>query len=86
MSPEDLRHQEFVELVTDYLEGALSPPEQARFERHLAACSGCGAYFEQMRMTIRLVGALRTEAIPEDAWRRLLAAFRDWKRGRGSSA
>ena len=34
---EQLSCQEFVELVTDYLEGALSPEDTARFETTSAA-------------------------------------------------
>lgn len=50
--------QEFVELVTDYLEDALSPAERARFEEHLRECHWCTRYVEQMRVTIRVVGRL----------------------------
>ena len=48
--------KELVELVTDYLEGALDEPTNARFEEHIAGCDGCTEYVEQMRETIRLVG------------------------------
>jgi anti-sigma factor RsiW len=79
----DLTCQELVELVTDYLEGALPPADRARFEAHLADCPGCDAYLRQMRATLELVGATgalqsRPELSP------LLEAFRAWKRG-GSS-
>lgn len=46
--------QEFVELVTDYLEGAPPEDEGARFEAHLEACAGCLRYLEQMLETVRL--------------------------------
>jgi hypothetical protein len=32
--------QQAVELVTDYLEGALSRADYRRFEKHLAKCTG----------------------------------------------
>ncbi len=51
------------ELVTDYLEGALPAGERERFEAHMAACEGCGAYVEQVRRTIELTG--RTRALEE---------------------
>jgi anti-sigma factor RsiW len=73
--------QELVEVITDYLENALSPEDRRRFEEHLAVCSGCRTYLEQMRTTIRLTGALKTDSIPEGVREQLLAAFRDWKRG-----
>ena len=69
--------QEFVELVTDYLEGALPEAERARFEAHLAECDGCEGYLEDMR---RLVATLHAapEPPPDAATRdALLSAFRD---------
>ena len=76
---EDLSCQELVELVTDYLEGALPPPERARFEAHIAGCTGCDRYLAQMRTTIALAGATPgLEQRPDVTG--LLAAFRGWKR------
>lgn len=69
---------ELVELVTDYLEGALSPRQHARFEHHIAGCDGCTAYLEQMREAIRLTGTLREQQISPDARAALLHAFRGW--------
>ncbi len=72
--------QELIELVTDYVEGTLSPADRARFERHLGVCADCDNYLGQMRQTILLVGTIAEEDIPDDAKRQLLRAFRDWKR------
>jgi anti-sigma factor RsiW len=52
----DLACIEVVELVTDYLEGALGPEQTRRFEQHVDACPGCTEYLEQMRM---VAGSLR---------------------------
>ena len=73
--------REMVELVTDYLEGALPRRERRRFERHIAGCDGCTAYLDQMRQTLRVVGSLSEETIPVDARDALLHAFRDWRAG-----
>jgi anti-sigma factor RsiW len=75
---EALSCQELVELVTAYLEGALSSDEHTRFEAHLATCGSCRVYIEQMRETIRLTGRLTPEAIPPAAEQALLEAFRSW--------
>jgi anti-sigma factor RsiW len=77
---EALSCQELVELVTAYLEGALPPEDAARFEQHITGCDGCSAYVEQMRATIRLAGRLTPDAIPPEAERALLSAFRSWTR------
>jgi anti-sigma factor RsiW len=73
---------ELVELVTSYLEDALTPGERARFEAHLEACAGCRAYIEQMRETIGALGRVPPESLSDEARRRLLMAFRDWRYGR----
>jgi anti-sigma factor RsiW len=72
--------KEFVELVTEYLEGALPPDERERFEAHLAACDRCPNYLDQMRQTISLVGTLTEESISAEASSELLRIFRDWKK------
>jgi len=77
---DDLPCQELVELVTDYLDDHLPLSTRRQFEAHLAQCSGCGAYLEQMRQTIRTMGQLLTESIEPEARDRLLEVFRDWKR------
>jgi anti-sigma factor RsiW len=71
--------QELVELVTDYLEGGLSPDDQKRFETHLAACDGCAAYLQQMRKTIQTVGNLEESSLSPEAKENLLRLFRNWK-------
>jgi len=70
--------QQLVELVTDYLEGALPPADRERFDSHIAGCDGCTAYLEQMRTTITLTGRLRREDIAPDALAALLRSFRGW--------
>jgi predicted anti-sigma-YlaC factor YlaD len=70
--------EELVELVTDYLEGALPPEEQLRFEEHLPACDGCRAYMDQMQTMLRLTGRLNTDELDAVMVDRLLMAFRDW--------
>jgi anti-sigma factor RsiW len=76
-----LNCNEFVELVTDFLDGALDEDAEQRFVEHLAECPGCDVYFDQFRQTIDTLGTLPPEALSDDARDRLLTAFRDWPRG-----
>lgn len=76
--------QEFVELVTEYLEDALDPATRARFEQHVATCPGCADYLEQIRSAQRTLGHVRLESISADARDQLLDAFRSWRSGRAS--
>jgi anti-sigma factor RsiW len=77
---EDLECREVVEVVTDYLEGAMPPGERLRFDHHLALCEGCHAYLEQMRTVIRVAGRPAVDAVPPETMAGLLRAFRDWRR------
>jgi anti-sigma factor RsiW len=77
--PGGLACQDLVELVTMYLEGALSPTEHERFEAHLKCCPGCRAYLDQMRRTIVAVGGLKGTDLDPAMRDRLLEAFRNWK-------
>lgn len=79
MTSNPLTCQELVELVTDYLENALSEADRARFERHLDACQGCRNYLDQMRHTIRAAGRLTEAWLPPGAQQKLLDVFREWK-------
>jgi anti-sigma factor RsiW len=77
---EDLECREVVEVVTDYLEGAMPPGERLRFDHHLALCEGCQAYLEQLRTVIRVAGRPAVDAVPPETMAGLLRAFRDWRR------
>jgi anti-sigma factor RsiW len=69
--------REFVDLVTDYLEGTLPEPDRVRMDAHLAECDGCAGYLEDMR---RLADSMHAtpEPPPDGATRdALLRAFRE---------
>ena len=67
-------------MVTDYLEGALSPGEQERFERHLRTCADCVAYVEQSRSAAAALGHVAPEPPSAPTKAALLDAFRDFHR------
>ena len=72
--------QAFVELVTDYLEGALDPATARRFEQHLDLCPGCRTYLDQMRETVARLGEVPAASLSDEARDTLLTAFRDFRR------
>lgn len=66
-----------VELVTDYLDGVLTPDEVARLDAHLALCDPCVQYIEQVRQTIRAAGRVEPEMVPPEVLDRLLHVYRE---------
>lgn len=82
--PNPISCREAVELVTEYVEGVLGAEDRARFEAHLRCCDWCGAYLEQIRVTLRVVGHLEPEDLDPAFERGLLEAFRELKKdGKG---
>jgi len=57
--------QQFVELITDYFEGALQTRTMNRVEEHLVLCDWCATYAEQMKATIASLRELGEERSPE---------------------
>ena len=78
---EKMTCRDLVELVTEYLEGALLPDDVARFEEHLGECEACVDYLGQMRATVASLRRLESSTLPPEARDALLDAFRDWNRG-----
>ena len=76
MTPHDLPCQEFVALVTEYLEGALSPDRVRQVDAHLSDCRHCRDYLDQIRVIIALIGQVHEDALDQTAWEQLRAAFR----------
>ena len=70
-----------VELMTDYLEGALSPDDRARFEAHLVNCAACTAYLDQMRAAVATLGELRVEDLPDEVIDELVDLYRRHRAG-----
>ena len=77
----DLACKELVELITDYLEEALSYDDRTRFEEHLLMCGGCREYLRQMRSVIGLSRKLSEEPLPKSVRDELVTIFRRWKSG-----
>jgi anti-sigma factor RsiW len=75
----DLVCQQVVELVTDYLEGALAAADRRRFEAHLAGCPNCTEYLAQMRETIRLAGRLAPEDLTPAMRTDLTDLYQRWR-------
>lgn len=73
-----IRCAEVVELVTDYLEGAVDEATRTEIEAHLTLCAGCTEYLRQMRNTIQELGYVPVDTLSDRAKRELMAAFRDF--------
>lgn len=80
MSEPPISCREVVELVTAYLDGALSPEDTRRMRAHLEVCEACTEYVEQLRATSRLVAVAVAELELRPDRDALLREFRDLRR------
>ena len=67
--------REFVELVTEHLEGVLPEPVERAIAAHLELCEPCLVYLEQVRVTTGLLRTLPTPTLPTPARKRLVEVF-----------
>lgn len=67
---------EFVELVTEWSEGALDDDERVEVEEHISLCPDCLEYLDQMRATSRFVHDVPPDPVPAASRDALLAMFR----------
>jgi anti-sigma factor RsiW len=77
--------RDWVELVTDYLEGTLDASLVSAAEAHLAECDPCRDYLEQMRLTVEGLRGVPAESLSGTARADLLVAFRTWSAERGGA-
>jgi anti-sigma factor RsiW len=80
MSRNDIVCRDVVELITDYLEGALPVKQRVELEQHLVICRGCADHVGQVQATRHVLASLdaHDEVTPE-ARERLLQTFREWR-------
>ena len=78
---DELACRDVVELLSDYLDGALDPGTRAHLEAHLAGCDGCTMVLDQLRATVRRSGGLTDEALSPSQRETLRAAFRQHHAG-----
>lgn len=63
--------------LAPHVDGLLQPPEAERVERHLRACPGCRAEYEQVRLGMALVENLPAVEAPDSIWPALEVALQE---------
>jgi anti-sigma factor RsiW len=76
MRQPEIRCAEFVETVTDWMEGALDDDARLLVEEHLVICPHCTEYVAQLRATAAVLRESPGDAPPAAARTALLDAFR----------
>jgi anti-sigma factor RsiW len=64
------------QLVTEYVEDALTPAQRLTFETHLVYCPGCSTFLSQMKAVPAALGSLPPDAVDEEERAALIETFR----------
>jgi anti-sigma factor RsiW len=67
-----LRCRDIVDLLDEYLDGALDRADAAALEAHLVGCQDCTAFIRTYRGTVRASRQLRESQLPPELRARLL--------------
>jgi predicted anti-sigma-YlaC factor YlaD len=74
--PAVLECKEVVEVVSDFLDGALVAGDRARIEQHLLICPPCAGYLAQVKSTlVQLADLGAASPAPPEVGADLLEAF-----------
>ena len=69
-----------VQLMSDYIDGALSDRDRERLDAHLADCPHCREYLAQIRVTIDCLGHVEPDDVPPAVLDDLVDLYRRWRR------
>jgi anti-sigma factor ChrR (cupin superfamily) len=70
-----MRCDDIQDQISDYIDGALSDPERATVDAHLADCADCRRELAEVRWVTELLHAVPAEPMPEELPSRVFAAL-----------
>ena len=76
IDPHHLTCRDTAELVTDYLEGALSSDDLLAFEEHVVLCDGCSTHLSNLRRIRRVMRRPVSQELDQGLFHKLASALR----------
>lgn len=76
--PTTLVCKDVVELVSEFLGGAMSPADRARIEQHLLVCPPCTIHVAHVKSLVARLADLRGGGKAVEVGASLIDAFRHW--------
>ena len=62
--------------IADYIDGALEPDVERRFDTHIRNCANCGPFLDEYRDTVRITKAEGSVDVPEELIEHTIAFLR----------
>jgi anti-sigma factor RsiW len=73
--------RDFLENVSDYVDGTMEPDLRVKLEAHLAKCPDCWVEFDETKMTVEIIQNVECHPLPSDVHDRLLRTLENhWSR------
>jgi anti-sigma factor RsiW len=73
--------QNFLDEMSDYIDGSLGEELRVSIEAHLAKCPNCWVVFDETRKTVAIFQSMECKPLPKQVHDRLLEALeRTWKK------
>jgi anti-sigma factor RsiW len=73
--------QNFLDEMSDYIDGSLGDELRVSIEAHLAKCPNCWVVFDETRKTVAIFQSMECLPLPKQVHDRLLEALeRNWKK------
>jgi anti-sigma factor RsiW len=73
--------QNFLDEMSDYIDGSLEEELRVSIEAHLAKCPNCWVVFDETRKTVQIYQSMECNQLPKQVHDRLLAALENnWKK------
>lgn len=72
----------FYEVLSDFLDGKLSPQEAELVQQHLQRCPPCLVYLHQFRIVLEATGKVEVEDLPADFDDVMQGVMTAWRKDR----
>jgi predicted anti-sigma-YlaC factor YlaD len=80
MAKKKITCKNFLEDLSDYIEGGMERELRVSLEAHLAKCPNCWVVFDETRRTVEILQNVECHPLPQDVHNRLLTALeKSWK-------
>ena len=80
MGKKKITCKNFLEDLSEYIDGGMERELRVSLEAHLAKCPNCWVVFDETRRTVQILQNVECHPLPQDVHNRLLTALeKSWK-------
>jgi len=76
--------KEFVDGISDFIDGDIAPELRERLQNHISECPNCWVVYDTTKKTIQIYKGMELQPLPEDVHQRLMQALERRMAARGA--